>query len=160
MASFTLIVRSWDIAPGYSIKFDGKYAHGTFKKLSGSIHFDPLVPEKAAFDVAIEVSSIETGIDLKNKHAKSEKWFDAERFPLITFKSSQVIRADSGYVVSGKLNMHGFEKDIAIPFDFDEEEEIFQGKFKVSRGDFGIGKVNGKASDSTAVEIFVPVFQK
>ncbi|MCE6990022.1 YceI family protein [Dyadobacter sp. CY323] len=158
--SFTiLVIKTWKIADGYIIRFDGKYAHGTFEKLSGDIQFDPENPLNAKFDVSVDVNSINTGIELKNKHAKSEKWFDAAQFPVIRFVSTNVSKLDSGYVVNGELEMHGIRKPVSIPFLFKESEgkSLFQGTFKVNRGDFGIGKTTGKESDSTSVEVSVPV---
>lgn len=160
LSSFTFVwLQNWNITPGYSIKFDGKYAHGSFDKLSGSIIFDPLNPDNAKFDVVIDVASINTGIDLKNKHAKSDKWFDAEKYPVIHFVSSSVVQSDTGFAVRGELELHGIKKVIEIPFTFrsDAGRSAFYGKFKVNRGDFAIGKTNGKDSDSTAVEVYVPV---
>jgi polyisoprenoid-binding protein YceI len=160
LSSFTFIVfQNWNIAKGYFIRFDGKYAHGSFEKLNGSINFDPLNPGNSKFDVTVDVASINTGIDLKNKHAKSDKWFDAEKYPVIHFVSSSVAQSDTGFVVRGELELHGVKKDIAIPFAFRSVEghSGFYGKFKVNRGDFAIGKTNGKDSDSTAVEVYVPV---
>lgn len=154
-----MMFQNWNISSGYSIKFDGKYAHGTFEKLNGYISFDPLDPGSSKFDVTVDVASISTGIELKNKHAKSDKWFDAEKYPLIHFVSSSVSKADTGFVVHGELEMHGIKKDMAIPFTFrsDAGQSMFYGKFKVNRGDFAIGKTNGKDSDSTSVEVYVPV---
>jgi polyisoprenoid-binding protein YceI len=160
LSSFTLVLfQNWTITPGYSIKFDGKYAHGSFDKLSGTINFDPLNLDNSKFDVVVDVASINTGIDLKNKHAKSDKWFDAEKYPVIHFVSSSVAKSDTGFVVRGELELHGVRKGIEIPFAFrsDEGRSAFYGKFKVNRGDFAIGKTNGKDSDSTAVEVYVPV---
>lgn len=160
LASFTgLIFQNWKISTGYTIKFDGKYAHGSFSKLAGAIAFDPEHPDQARFDVTVDVASIDTGIELKNKHARSDKWFDAEKYPVIRFTSSQVTRTDTGFVVKGDLELRGVKKEVQIPFSFRRttEQSIFYGRFKVNRGDFGIGKVNGKESDSTAVEVMVPV---
>jgi polyisoprenoid-binding protein YceI len=158
LCSFTfLILQDWQIAPGYTIKFDGKYAHGTFNQLSGLITFDPLNPGSAKFDVTVDVNSIDTGIELKNKHARSERWFDSEKFPTIRFKSREVLKVDSGYVVKGELTMRGIVKEVAIPFIYNEVEKSFKGKFSVNRGDFGIGKAKRGNSDSTTVEVFVPV---
>lgn len=149
----------WKLADGYQIRFDGKYAHGTFNRMKGHIRFDPTQPGAARFEVAVDVASIDTGIELKNKHAKSEKWFDAEKYPLIKFTSQSVARTDTGFVVHGDLELRGITKPIAIPFTFKTSgsESLFYGRFKVNRGDFGIGKVNGKDSDSTSVEVSVPV---
>ncbi|MCF2501744.1 YceI family protein [Dyadobacter sp. CY107] len=163
LSSFTfLFIANWEISKGYTIHFDGKYAKGSFSDLSGLISFDPEHPDAAKFDVVIKVASIETGNDLKNKHAKSDKWFDAERFPEIHFTSTKVARIDSAFVVEGMLELHGIRKEIAIPFTFRQQESgsMFYGKFKVHRGNFGIGKTHGKESDSTLVEVSVPVTAK
>lgn len=156
--AFAAIMR-WRIAEGYQIRFDGKYAHGSFGKMEGNIRFDPAHPDESHFEVSVDVTSIDTGIELKNKHARSDKWFDAERYPRIHFVSQSVSRTDTGFVVRGELELKGIKKDVWIPFAFRNvgDQHLFYGKFKVNRGDFGIGKVNGKESDSTAVEISVPV---
>ncbi len=152
-------VTPWRIVEGYQIRFDGKYAHGTFRKMEGNIRFDPAHPEESRFEVSVDVASIDTGIDLKNKHARSDKWFDAEKYPRIHFVSTSVSRTDTGFVVRGELGLKGVRKEITIPFAFRSagDRHLFYGKFKVNRGDFGIGKVNGGESDSTAVEVSVPV---
>lgn len=149
----------WRIAEGYSIHFDGKYAHGIFRQMQGTIRFDPAVIEDAYFEVSVDVTSIDTGIELKNKHAQSDKWFDAAKYPRITFRSKSVARTDTSFVVKGDLELRGVRKEIAIPFGFRqyERQSQFYGKFKVNRGDFGIGKVNGRESDSTSIEVTVPV---
>jgi polyisoprenoid-binding protein YceI len=159
-ASFTgAMLQDWKIGSGYTIRFDGKYAHGTFSNLTGSLAFDPEHLGEAKFDVTVDVASIDTGIELKNKHARSDKWFDAEKYPAIRFTSSQVSRTDTGFAVRGDLELKGIKKEIWIPFGFRQtpEQSVFYGRFKVNRGDFGIGKANGKESDSTAVEVMVPV---
>jgi polyisoprenoid-binding protein YceI len=152
-------VTGWRIAEGYQIRFDGKYAHGSFGKMEGNIHFDPGQPEESSFEISVDVASIDTGIELKNKHAQSDKWLDAGKYPRIHFVSTSVSRTDTGFVVRGELELKGTKKVIAIPFAFRTtgDEHLFYGKFKVNRGDFGIGKVNGRESDSTAVEVSVPV---
>ena len=73
--------------------------------------------------------------------------------------SKAVSRTDTGFVVRGDLDLKGITREIAIPFAFRSEagRHVFYGKFKVNRGDFGIGKTSGKDSDSTAVEVTVPV---
>ncbi|MDR6805656.1 polyisoprenoid-binding protein YceI [Dyadobacter sp. BE34] len=156
--AFAMVV-GWRIADGYQIRFDGKYAHGFFRKMEGNIRFDPLHPDDSHFEVSVDAASIDTGIELKNKHARSEKWFDAEKHPRIYFVSKAVSRTDTGFVVRGELELRGIKKEISIPFAFTSagDQHLFYGKFKVNRGDFGIGKVSGKESDSTNVEVSVPV---
>jgi polyisoprenoid-binding protein YceI len=155
-------IQEWEITAGYRISFNGKFADGTFDKLSGTILFNPTDPAKSSFDVTIDVASIDTGKDLKNKHAVSDKWLNAERFPVIHFVSSEVSRTDTSYNVKGEFELRGVKKEISIPFTFEEEngKGQFHGRFKVNRGEFGIGKSTGKDSDYTSVEILVPVLAK
>src|SRR5665647_15035 len=87
----------WKIADSYSIKFDGGDPSGEFKGLKGSISFDPNNLKTSNFDVSIEVATINTGNGMKNTHAKSEKWLDAEKFPLITFTSKEIAKTSTGY---------------------------------------------------------------
>ncbi|CAG5017377.1 Protein YceI [Dyadobacter sp. CECT 9275] len=160
LASFSAwTITEWKINPDFSIQFDGKYAHGNFENLSGTIHFDEQHPEASGFDVSVEVASINTGNKLKNKHARSDKWFDAEQFPLIRYRSSSVAKSDSGYVVTGHLELHGVVKIVAIPFNFVHQngKSIFSGRFAINRADFGIGKASGDQSDSTRILLTVPV---
>ena len=163
LSSFSLVLlHDWEITGEHIIKFEGKYAHGVFEKLSGSIVFDPDNPATSKFDVEVDVNSINTGNELKNKHARSEKWFDAGRYPVIRFVSSGISRLDSAYIVRGDLQLHGVTRQISIPFVFvkNSGKAVFKGSFKVNRGDFGIGKISGKESDSTAVELSVPVIAR
>ncbi|MGN7885130.1 YceI family protein [Dyadobacter sp. 22481] len=160
MSAFSFaVVAGWRIVEGYQIRFDGKYAYGSFRQMEGNIRFDPGHPEDSRFEVSVDVASIDTGIELKNKHAKSDKWFYAEKYPRIHFASTSVSRTDTGFVVRGELELKGIKKAIAIPFAFRStgDQHVFYGRFKVNRGDFGIGKVSGGESDSTAVEVSVPV---
>jgi polyisoprenoid-binding protein YceI len=158
-AFIRLPIQQWTIESGVSIRFNGKFADGTFDKLSGAIVFDPNDVSASHIDVKVDVTSINTGKSLKNKHALGEHWFDAERFPDIQFVSSEITRTDSSYTVKGMLDLHGVKKEIEIPFTFQHEngKALFQGGFRVNRAEYGIGKATGKESDYTTVEILVPV---
>src|SRR3954469_17969023 len=92
-SSFTLLVsQEWKITDTYSIKFSGGDPSGTFGGLKATINFDPNDLGTSKFDATIDVSTINTGNGMKNTHAKSEKWFDAEKYPTIQFISSAISR--------------------------------------------------------------------
>lgn len=163
MAAFTFITaQNWKIGSGYSIKFTGKYANGAFESMKGSVVFDEKDPASAKFDVLVDVSSINTGNGLKNRHARSDKWFDAEKYPYIHFVSSEVEKTATGYDAKGTLDMHGIKKPFTIPFTFTRngDKGVFQGSFKVNRGDFGITTPRGDESDYTQLTVTVPVTAK
>ena len=133
---------------------------GDFQQFHGVIIFDEANLQDSKFDVQIDVSSIRTGNWLKTKHAKGKKWFSADQWPRITFKSRAINKTTTGYEVTGVLDMHGITKDITIPFTF--ENYIFKSQFSVNRTDFNIGKVTGMAKSvgrEIVLDISVPVSQ-
>lgn len=152
---------SWEIAEGYSIKFEGTDAEGIFKTMTGDISFNENDLASSSFSTSIDVASINTGNGMKNKHAVSKKWFDAEQYPSINFNSSSFAKTDAGYAVTGTLEIHGTKKEVTIPFTF--SDNTFNGKFSVNRMDYGVGTMKGmskKVSNEIKLEISVPVNQK
>jgi len=159
-SAFTFITATtWQIADGYSIGFSSNEASGIFKGFKGSIVFDDQNPAASKFDVLIDVTTINTGNGLQNKHAKSDEWFDATKYPQIHFSSQKFVKAGAGYQVTGNLEMHGAVKPITIPFTFQKTAKggVFTGSFMVNRNDFKIGKPGGEVDDQIKVDISVPV---
>lgn len=162
-SAFTgIIFQDWKINETYSVKFtsDGDPAEGIFKGLKGTVTFDEKKLSASEFDVTIEVATINTGNGMQNNHAKSDKWFDAAKYPVIRFASSQITTASGGYSVKGTLEIHGVKKEITIPFTFKRTADggIFNGTFEVNRNDFNIGDPNNtKAASVLKVELTVPV---
>jgi polyisoprenoid-binding protein YceI len=159
-SAFTFITaQSWQIAEGYNIGFSSAEAAGLFKDFKGTIVFDDANPAASKFDVTVGVASINTGNGLQNKHAKSDEWFDAAKYPQIHYASQKIVKTGNGYQVTGDLEMHGVKKPVTIPFTFQKTDKgaVFAGSFTVNRNDFKIGKPGGEVSDQLKVEISVPV---
>ena len=156
-SAFTVLqTQDWKITDNYSIKFDGGDPSGQFGGLKGVVNFDPNDLANSKFDVTIDVATINTGNGMKNTHAKSEKWFDAAKYPVIQFTSSAVTQTPTGYEAKGTLNMHGVQKEIIVPFTFDDN--IFKGNITVNRLDYNINTAEPAHGSSTfKVEISVPV---
>jgi len=149
---------SWNISDGYSIKFAGTDAEGIFKDMTGDIQFDTENPENSTFSFTVAVNSINTGKGMKNKHAVSDKWFDAENYPNITFQSKSVSKDGNDYNVTGTMNIHGVAKEMTIPFAFNGD--AFSSKFSVNRMDFGVGTMKGmskKVSNEIKLDVTIPV---
>lgn len=149
---------SWNIAEGYSIKFSSDDPSGVFNNLTGDIEFDEDNLSASKFDVQIEVASINTGNGMKNKHAKSDKWFDAKQYPTINFTSEEFTKSETGYEVKGTLEMHGIKKELTMPFTF--KDNVFESSFTVNRIDFKIGSTEGmskKVPLDIKLDISVPV---
>jgi polyisoprenoid-binding protein YceI len=149
---FTVV--NWQIVEGYAIE-------GRFAKMTGDLTFDETNVAASKFAVTVDVASINTGNWLKNRHAKSDKWFHADRFPTIMFVSNAFSKTATGYQVAGTLELHGVKKPISIPFTFVNNQ--FKGHFSIQRMDFGIGTMEGmskKVSNEIKLDISVSVSKK
>lgn len=144
------------IADNYSVKFDGGDPSGEFKGLKGTIQFDPANPAAAKFDVSIDVATINTGNGMKNTHAQSAKWLDADKYPVIRFTSKTVAKTANGFEAKGTLDMHGVQKDVVLPFTF--AETIFKGNLEVNRMDYNINNAEPNHGGANfKIAITVPV---
>lgn len=162
LSSFTIYQSvNWEIEEGYSIKFTSEDPTGVFTKMSGDIMFDEDQLENSKFAVKVDVSSINTGNGMQNKHAKSDKWFDAEQYPNINFTSQSFAKTDEGYEVTGTLEIHGVAKEFTMPFTF--EDNVFNSSFTINRLEYNIGSTKGmsaKVPAELAVDLSVPVSPK
>jgi polyisoprenoid-binding protein YceI len=126
----------WKIGDKYSVKFDGGDPSGEFTGLKGTIKFDENNLPASKFDCTVDVASINTGNGMKNTHAKSDKWLDAAKYPVIQFSSKTINKTAIGYEAIGTLDFHGVQKEITLPFTF--VNNVFSGYFEVNRMDYNI----------------------
>jgi polyisoprenoid-binding protein YceI len=152
----------WKIKDDYSIKFISADPTGIFKTFGGSIKFDEADLAGSKFDLSIDVNSISTGNGMQNKKALTAEWFDATKFPKITYTSSKIEKVGGSYMITGNLKMKGTTKAYKIPFEFKKngENAKFTGTFNVKRSDFKIGKPGGAVPDIMKIEFAVPVEKK
>lgn len=88
---------------------------GKFTRFSGRIDVDLDHPENSSVVVKIEVASIDTRIAKRDAHLQSAEFFNAAKFPEITFKSSNVKRTgENTGDITGDFTMHGVTKAIVL----------------------------------------------
>jgi polyisoprenoid-binding protein YceI len=146
----------WKISDNYSVKFDGGDPAGEFTGLKGIIKFDVNNLAASKFDCTVDVESINTGNGMKNTHAKSEKWLDAAKYPVIRFTSKSVRKTDSGFEAIGTLDFHGVQKEITLPFTF--VNNVFAGSFEINRLDYNVNTAEPKHGAAVLkVTLNVPV---
>jgi polyisoprenoid-binding protein YceI len=126
----------WKIGDNYSVKFDGGDPSGVFTGLKGVIQFDENNLTASRFDCTVDVETINTGNGMKNTHAKSDKWLDAAKYPVIRFTSKSINKTPSGFEAKGTLDFHGVQKEITLPFTF--VNNVFAGTFEVNRMDYNV----------------------
>jgi len=158
-SAFTILNSiDWKVpTDNYTIKFSSADPTGIFKGLTGTIKFDEKDLENSKFDITIAVNTINTGNPMKNTHAVSPKWFDAVKYPNITFVSSKISATDKGFETTGTLTIKAASKEITFPFTF--ESNTFKAKFDIDRTEYDMGpnRPDGHASKVLSMELEIPV---
>jgi polyisoprenoid-binding protein YceI len=158
ISGFTLST-AWKISEKYTISFSTSGVSGIFTTFSGNVAFEEQSLTTSRFDIAIDINSINTGNGMQNKHAKSEEWFDASKYPSIKFTSKKIVKTTAGYTAVGDLQLHGITKEVSLPFLFKRSGNggTFEGAFSVNRNDFKIGEPGGEVGETIKINISVPV---
>jgi len=115
-------------------------AEGHFGRFSGDVVADPAGLTGARISLTIDAASLETGIEMRDKHLRSADFFDIERFPTIAFQSVRVESAGRRATVMGRLTLHGVTREIAVPVDVQITETalVASGEFIVNRGEYAM----------------------
>jgi polyisoprenoid-binding protein YceI len=120
---------------------------GNFTNFDGTIQVDAAKPEASSVVFTIKAASINTNNEDRNKHLNSPDFFDTEKFPEITFKSSKVVPAGKDkYNVTGAFTMHGVTREITLPVTYlgsvkdprGGERAGFELNTKLDRKEYGI----------------------
>ena len=115
------LASTWDIDPAHStVEFSVRHmmvttVKGQFQKVKGTVELDEKDATKSTVEVSIETASIDTREAKRDAHLKSPDFFDAAKFPALTFKSTKIEKAGKGkFKVTGDLTMHGVTKSVVL----------------------------------------------
>jgi polyisoprenoid-binding protein YceI len=134
---------------GFSIPILGGLSQvkGKFTEFTVTINYDEKDVTKSSVNAVIKAASIDTGIAQRDTHLRTKDFFDVEKYPEITFKSSRVEKKGKGMVAHGTFTMHGVSKEIALPITMtgkfvNPETKAtvygFVANLKINRMDYGI----------------------
>jgi polyisoprenoid-binding protein YceI len=103
----------------------------------------------AVFDLSVDVASINTEVEMRDNHLRSADFFEVEKFPKMTFKSTSIKKnGKDKYKLSGNLTLHGVTKPVTMDVWYRGTIENPQSKAttagfqitgKINRADFGVG---------------------
>jgi polyisoprenoid-binding protein YceI len=147
-------VSTWNLDPVHSVaEFKVKHmmisnVKGQFTAIKGTLAYDEKDVTNSRVEASIDASSISTGDPQRDAHLKSADFFDAEKYPALTFRSTGIQRTGDGELaVTGDLTIHGVTKQVV----FDVEGPTPSGKdpwgntrvglsatTKINRKDFGL----------------------
>ncbi|CAN5584119.1 YceI family protein [soil metagenome] len=142
-------------------------AGGNFKDFSAKVVSKTADFDGADVEFTAKIASINTENEGRDKHLKSADFFDAEKFPDITFKGT-LVKAGGKYQLKGKLTLKDVTKDVAFDVSYGGTIDTGRGikagfKFsaKINRQDYGVKWANklqdGSAVVSDEVDIIVKV---
>lgn len=119
---------------------------GWFDKYNLLIQGDPQTLSPVKVKLEIDARSINTRNKKRDDHLRAPDFFDAKKFPKITFTSEKAIREGDKVVVDGTLEMHGVKKPLKIAFKqvvakngAGYEQYVYKAEVPLNRKDFGIG---------------------
>lgn len=136
VTSLSAFASSWDIDPAHTTaSFTVKHmmvsnVTGSFGKVSGSLNLDEKKPTNSTVSVTIDATTIDTREPKRDGHLKSKDFFEVEKFPEITFKSTKIAPAGKDrWKVTGDLAMHGVTKPVVLNVEMPKDEfKDMQGK--------------------------------
>jgi polyisoprenoid-binding protein YceI len=132
---------------GFQVRHLFSKVPGKFDDFEGKIQFDETNPENSSVEVTIKASSVDTGVDMRDKDLKSANFFDVEKFPEITFKSKSVKRTgENTGELTGDLAMHGVTKEVVLKVELlgkgagPEGKTVsgWEAKTNLKRSEFGL----------------------
>jgi len=137
-------------------------------KVDATLNLDSENPENSELSVTIPVSSIDSGVEAFDKHLVSADFFDADNYPTITFKSTNMKQIYTGTGrVTGDLTIKGVTKPITLDVKLNKIGKAFRTNYdlfgisatgRVNRAEFGVDKYGPTANE---VDLQIEVeFQK
>jgi polyisoprenoid-binding protein YceI len=132
---------------GFEVRHLFSKVPGKFDDFSGQVQFDEADPEKSSVQVNIKAASIDTANEQRDKDLRSPNFFDAAKYPEITFKSKSVKKTgDNTADITGDLTMHGVTKEVVLKAELLGKGAGMQGKTvsgweattALKRSDFGL----------------------
>jgi polyisoprenoid-binding protein YceI len=139
---------TWEVDPAHSVStFSVRHmmvsnVPGQFGKTTGTIQQDDKDITKSSVDVTVDTTTIDTRQPKRDAHLKSPDFFDVEKFPTMTFKSTKITKGEGDKLkVEGNLTLHGVTKPVV--FDVEVTPELTSGG-DTRKGSTAITKINRK----------------
>ncbi|MFI8340685.1 YceI family protein [Streptomyces sp. NPDC085639] len=120
---------------------------GAFTEHEGTLHLDGADPARSTATIEVKIASVDTGIADRDAHLRSGDFFDAEAFPLMTFRSTTAATLGGDtYRITGDLTIKDVTRPLSIDLEFNgsatdpygNERVGFEGSAEILRSDWGL----------------------
>ena len=146
-------VSTWTVDPTHSlVEFAVKHlmistVKGRFGDVKGTVQYNEADPKQSRVDIEIPIATIDTHNEQRDAHLRSPDFFDADKHPLMTFKSKRIdgdINAE--FTLTGDLTIRGNTREVTLEGEFQGrardpwggERMGFNASGKINRKDFGL----------------------
>jgi polyisoprenoid-binding protein YceI len=161
---------TWNIDPNHSeVDFTIKHmslsnVHGRFGNIKGAITLNEADITKSSVSVAIDVTTVDTGVSMRDNDLKSPNYFDVAQFPTATFTSTSVSGSAGHLKVTGNLTLHGVTRPITLDVEgptgpvngMDHKPHAgYSATITIKRKDFGIGAKMPESALSDEIKLTV-----
>jgi len=129
----------------------------------GTLVFDEQHPAQSSVDVTLPLAGLDTHVPALDKHLKEADFFDADKYPTVTFKSTRVQPLGGHkFQITGDLTVHGVTKPVVLaatlnkvgPHPMTKAQAIgFDATTSIKRSDFGIGAYVPNVGDEISIRI-------
>lgn len=140
----------------FEIRNAGITVNGHFSEFLYTIEFNPKKLKESRLEGRAVVSSISTGIRLRDNHLQGRQYFRASEFPEITMKSKEIrLVKKNNYSGVFEVTIKDITKEIEIPFTAERSGDTmnFKAAFTINRRDFAVGDKSLVLSDDVKVKI-------
>lgn len=120
---------------------------GSFTDLDGTLELDGANPAASEAALTVRMTSVDTGAEDRDNHLRSADFFDAEKFPEMTFRSTRAEQlGGEDYRITGDLTIKGVTRPLSIDLEFNgsatdpfgNERVGFEGSTTIQRSDWGL----------------------
>jgi polyisoprenoid-binding protein YceI len=114
---------TWNIDPAHSTaQFTVRHlaisnVTGSFTKVTGSVVLNEKDVTLSQVSASIDVSSVDTRVEARDKDLKSPNFFDVEKYPTIEFKSKRIVSSTGKLQLIGDLTIHGTTHEVTLDVD-------------------------------------------
>lgn len=129
----------------------------------GTLVFDEQNPAKSTVDVTLPLDKLDTHVPALDKHLKEADFFNADKYPTVTFKSTKVQPLGGHkFNVTGDLTVHGVTRTVVLAATLNKvgthpmtkaQSIGFDATASIKRSDFGVGAYVPMVSDEISIRI-------
>jgi len=133
-ASLHAQTATWTIDPNHSsVQFETRHlglstVHGNLTGVKGTILLDEKNFDHSSVEAVIDATTVNTGVEKRDTHLKSDAFFNIAKYPTLTFKSTKVVTEGGKHKLIGDLTLAGVTNSVTLDLDGPVPPQVIKGK--------------------------------